>query len=223
MIDGATENQVVDLIESDDDAQSELQYEQVEHVQHVANVKQVESSAETNNDETATIEQNPTEQSGDGNQHDSVEETSGVDKENIRPQSTPIAAKSDAGPSTVKAEVPVIIAAKSVANEGAQKEAGANEPAEAVGAVPSAVVVKEEQPMVFLKRKKNVASGQYVKPLKKRKPILVEANDEDDEDDNGDDNDGEGMVTKDGYRVVYLPMKKPKRPKYGKYIFVPNQ
>lgn len=224
-VDGATDNQVVDLVESDDDAQSELQYEHVEHVQHVANVEQVEPSAETNNDETATIEQNPTEQSGDGNQHDSVEETSGVDKENIRPQSTPIAAKHEAGPSTVKAEVPVIIAAKSVANEGAQKEAGANEPAEVIGVVPSGVVVKEEQSkkkkVLLVKQPKNVVPGAYVvmpkpkpKSKSKRKHVVIEANDEDD--------DGEGMVTEDGYRVVYVPSKKSKSSK-GKYFIVANQ
>lgn len=225
---------MVDLVESDDDAQSELQYEQVEHVEQVKNVDQAETepSAETNNDETAPIEQNPAEQSGDGNQHDSVEETSGVDKENVRPQSTPIAAKHEAGPSTVKAEVPVIIAPKSAANEVVQKEAGANEPAEVIGVVPSGVVVKEEQSKKKMKqRPKNVVHGKYVvpgkyvvmpksKPKSKRKHILVEANDEDDE----DDNDGEGMVTEDGFRVLYVPSKKSsKQAKKGKYIFVANQ
>lgn len=230
-VDGATDNQVVDLVESDDDAQSELQYEQVEHVEQVKNVDQAETepSAETNNDETAPIVQNPAEQSGDGNQHDSVEETSGVDKENIRPQSTPIAAKHEAGPSTVKAEVPVIIAPKSVANEGVQKEAGANEPAEVIGVVPSGVVVKEEpskkKKVLLVKQPKNVVPGAYVvmpkpkpKSKSKRKHVMIEANNEDDE----DDNDGEGMVTEDGYRVVYVPSKKSKSSK-GKYFIVANQ
>lgn len=220
-VDCATDNQVVDLVESDDEAQSELQYEQVEHVEHGKNVEQVETepSPEINNDETLPVGQNPTEQSGDGNQHDSVAESSGVDKENIRPQSTPIAAKNEAGPSTVKAEVAVIITAKPVAKEGVQKEAGANESEEASGVVPSAVVVKEEQPKtkkVFLMK-----PGAYVK--KPRKRILVETNDEDDEDDNDDDNDEQSMVTEDGYRVVYVPMKKSKRQKKGKYILVAKQ
>lgn len=225
-LDSTTNNQVVDLVESDDESQSEIQYEQVEHVEHVGNVEQVEMepSAETNNDETAQIVQNLNEQSGDGNQHDSVEV---VNKENIRPQSTPIAAKNEAGPSTVKAEVPVIIAAKSIANEGAEKEAGANEPAEAIGELSSAVVVKEEQQktkMVFpmKSREKNVVAGKYVVPGKyvKRKRILVEANDEDDEDDNDDENDGEGMVTEDGFRVVYVPMKKKSKRAKGKFFLV---
>lgn len=51
---------MVYLLESDEDAQSELQYEQVEHAEHVANVEQIaaEPSAEIDTDEAAiTIEQ----------------------------------------------------------------------------------------------------------------------------------------------------------------------
>lgn len=63
VIDVVDNQMVYYLLESDDDAQSEFQYEAVEHAEHIANVEQIEAepSAEINNDEAAII----IEQTGD--------------------------------------------------------------------------------------------------------------------------------------------------------------